>query len=507
MAEDLLDKVFSFISGDNEAGSDNNKILLRQIVREISQNKYAKFFKAKSEEYEPAMAQFFYDIYKTIYPAQAFAQDTEKLARIRHITIEAFMDKTTKEAVRRLTPDAIEARSKTTPPRELIAQLKEDLNTLSSGFDVNRINSANRCYNLMLTFFQFVEFDFFMLLRKFDLDLSPGDFSVPPKFTAVKADSLIHDLENFQIISQALEPSADWKNVFTIFKACQMPVIPLEQWNILLQNLKEVKSSGIIDLTVQYATRNPIWIVKPQIPREQAMDSWLESKQNEIQGYIAKIVNTQRNAQIEALAKNIFGTADIIRLRYYTDKNSEIYRKKNLETFTHAAGLNYLLAFITEYLDKELQELCDILLIRGQWTSNPASREMSDGFHGVMELPEQILALDNTLSEKGDNGARLRGALLRVDRDKSQIRYINSIIGNINEEAQALITSAAQNLIIVGKHIKNLLDDFQKSPHELIMNWKELGYVSRTPIGQRIADAYKKINFFIQLMQFFSASS
>jgi hypothetical protein len=505
MAEDILGKVISFISGDNEPDSDK-KNLLRQVLKEISQNKYSKFYRPKSEEYEPAFAQFFYDLYKTIYPAQVFLQDAEKVARLRHITIEAFMDKTAKEAVRRLNLEAIEERAKTTPPKDLIAQLKEDLFILSDTFDTNRINTANRCYNLILAFIQFVEFDFFMLLRKFDLNLKPGNFDTPPKFTAVKADSLIQDLENFSMVSQVLESVVDWKNVFIIFKICQMPPILPEQWSILLQNIRDVKNSGIIDLTVQHSTQNPVWIVKPKIPNEQAVNSWLEIKRNEVQDYINKIVNTQRSAQIAALAKNIFGTSDITRLQYYTDKNGEIYRKKNLETFTYALGLNYLLAFIVDYLNKEIQELCDILLVRGQWTNNPSSREMSDGFHGVIELTEEILALDETLSDKGDNGSRLKGAILRVDRDKSQIRYINSIIGNINEEAQDIITSAAQSLIVVGKHLKDLEDDFQKSPHEVIMNWKELGYVSRTPIGQRIADAYKKINYFVQLMQFFAAS-
>ncbi|MDR0689258.1 MAG: DUF5312 domain-containing protein [Spirochaetaceae bacterium] len=506
MAEDLLGKVFSFISGDNEPDSDK-KILLRQVLKEIGQNKYSKFYKPKSEEYEPAFAQFFYDLYKTIYPAQVFLQNTEKITLLRHITIEAFMDKTAKESVRRLNLNAIEERARITAPKDLIAQLKEDLFTLTDTFDANRINTANRCYNLILAFIQFVGFDFFMLLRKFDLSLRSGNFDVPPKFTAVKADSLVQDLENFQMVSRALEPVADWKNVFIIFKACQMPLIPPEQWSILLQNLRDVKSSGIIDLTVQYSIKNPIWIVKPKIPNEQAVNSWLEIKRNEVQDYINKIVNTQRNDQIEALAKGIFGTSDITRLQYYTDKNGEIYRKKNLETFTHALGLNYLLAFIVDYLEKEVQELCDILLVRGQWTNNTSSREMSDSFHQVMELTEEILALDETLSDKGDNGSRLKGALLRVDRDKTQVRYINSIIGNINEEAQDLITSAAQSLIVVGKHLKNLAEDFQKSPHELIMNWKELGYASRTPIGQRITEVYKRTNYFVQLMQFFSSSS
>jgi hypothetical protein len=504
MAEDLLDKVFSFISGDGGPDSDK-KNLLRQVLKEIGQNKYAKFYKPKSEEYEPALAQFFYEIYKTMYPIQAFVQDEEKTGRLRHITVEAFMDKTAKEAARRLTQNALEERAKTTAPKDFIAQLKEDMAVLSDTFDTNRIYAANRCYNFILAFIQFAQFDFYLLLRKFDLSLKPGNFEVPPKFTAVRADSLIPDLENFLMVTHALEPAADWKNVFIILNACRMPPIPPEQWSILLQNLKDIKSSGILDLTIQYSTKNPIWMIKPKNPGERLVDSWLEIKRNEVQGYINEIVNTQRNAQIEVLANNTFGTADITRLQYYTAKNNEIYRKKNLDSFDYALGLNYLAAFIADYMDKEVQELCEILLIRGQWTNNPASREMSDAFHEVLGLNEQILALDETLSDKGDNGARLKGALLRVDRDKSQVRYINSIIGNINEEAQELIASAAQSLLVVGKHVRDLSEDFQKSPHELIINWKELGAASRIPLGQRLAEAYKKINYFIQLMQLFSS--
>jgi hypothetical protein len=45
-----------------------------------------------------------------------------------------------------------------------------------------------------------------------------------------------------------------------------------------------------------------------------------------------------------------------------------------------------------------------------------------------------------------------------------------------------------------------LLDDYDKKPFELIMNWKELTGVSKTPINQRISTAYKKINYLVQLM-------
>jgi hypothetical protein len=75
---------------------------------------------------------------------------------------------------------------------------------------------------------------------------------------------------------------------------------------------------------------------------------------------------------------------------------------------------------------------------------------------------------------------------------------------NVNEEALGLINQSAQLLIVVGKNLKNLLDDYQKPSHELVMNWKELEGVSEVPIDQRIAGAYKKIYYFIQMMQFFA---
>ena len=118
----------------------------------------------------------------------------------------------------------------------------------------------------------------------------------------------------------------------------------------------------------------------------------------------------------------------------------------------------------------------------------------------MLEVAEEIIRLDESLAEDGSNGPRLKGALLRIDRDRSQVRYIKGIIEGINEEALSIINRAVPSLIVVGKHFKLLMDDFDKKPFELIMNWKELALYSKLPISQRISVAYKKINYFVQLM-------
>jgi len=55
-------------------------------------------------------------------------------------------------------------------------------------------------------------------------------------------------------------------------------------------------------------------------------------------------------------------------------------------------------------------------------------------------------------------------------------------------------------LIIIGKHLKNLIDDVQKKHPELLVNWREVNLASKEPIAQRMITNFKRMNYFIQLM-------
>jgi len=497
---DVIDKVISFISGDNEGDSDKD-ILLRQLAKEITQNKYARFYRAKQGEVDPGLGQYIYNLYAAIYPLQIFLKDPAKEIQIKHIALESFLDKHVMDIVKRLSPEAVTERKKSAGP-DLPKQLEDELRALTEGFNNARIVAADKCYNLIASMKQFVFFDYSTLLRKFDPEMKEGDFLTQPKFTAVDGDYIIPDLANFMTIIPSYDTNDDWKTVFEILKYCKggSDIIPLPQWINLLMSLKDIRQSNIFDLIGKLATGNPIWEIKPAIPHETLSGSWLEEKRREIRGVIANIAGGQRDAQINALEKEVFGGSETTRLGFYTAEKGKILLDKGLEAYTYAPALNHLLIFIQDYLQKEIHELSDILLIRGQWTNIPASRQMSDGYHDVLQITDEIQNLDESLDEDGSNGPRLRAALLRIDRDKSQARYITSIISTINEEALNLINRAVPSLIVVGRHFKLLMEDCEKKPFELIMNWKELAQFSKVPLSQRIIAAYKKINYFVQLM-------
>jgi hypothetical protein len=501
MPDNILGKVVSFIAGGDEPDSDK-KILLKQVAKELGQNRYGKFYRLRTEEIDPSFAGYINEIYKIMYPACVFAQNSARVSRLRQLTVEVFLPKETMELVRRLRPEAVQERVKQLEPKELGRQLREDLNGLRADFDGSRIAVMNRCYNLITALIQFAGFDFLSLLRHFDTSLPEGVSGYAPRFQPVKAADVIQEIGRFRSVIQNLEPGEDWKNALAALKIARdgQELFPFNTWNMLLMNLREMKNSNIIELMGQLASRNPIWHVKYEAIDEQLAENWLLAKEQEVNAVIDGVLAKQRNSQIEILAAGVFGAVAVTKLNFYNREISKACIDIGLDGFACAAPLNYLMAFIQDFISKEMQELCDLLLVRGQWINNALSLEMSGAIHAITDTVEPIEALDRSLSDTGTYGSRFRGALSRAERDKTQARYVNTIAEELDEKALDLINQAVQNLVVVGKHVKNLLGDSQKTPPEVVINWKELGYFSKLPITQRLTEAYKKINYFVQLM-------
>ncbi|MDR2716621.1 MAG: DUF5312 family protein [Treponema sp.] len=503
MAEDLIEKVFSLFSGDNaETHLSDKEVVLKQRLKDLTENKYVRFFRPKTDEADPSLGQFFYTLYKMILPIRTFMQDVAQTTRLRQIVLEAFMDAGIVETAKKLSPAVIEERFKKTPPAELITEISADIDKLVAGFDSSRIDGVNRCYDLVTVVFQLAHFDYPALLKKFDSNFTEGPFSGDPKFFPVKTIMIVKELGEFLAVAQNINPDSDWKALLKLLKSCAgKDLISEDQFAQILIGLRDVITSKVLELMVQYGSKNPVWTCKPRIPDEHIAENWLEARTSKAQECIDRINESETNKQIVVLLKEVFdNTEELERLENYTVAKSDVYRRKELSHYVYAQGLNYLSVFLSDYMEKEIRELSDILLIRGQWTNNTFSKEMSEALHELLDLPEAIGRLDGPLVDDGPDGSRLKAALLRFERDRTQARYINVIIDNINEMALELMNTAIEQISVVDRHLKSLVDDVQKKHPEMIVNWRELGLFSKDPLAQRIVDASKKISCFTELM-------
>ena len=503
MAEDLIDKIFSLISKDYEAGSEK-QIILRQILRNLTENRHARFFKFKTEEIDVSFAQFIYTIYKAVSPFLSFLKDSSRLSRLKSTTLELFLDKETLNLARRLTVKTVEERAQNTNSEALANELTGELEKLVQFFTEEKKREIDESHILATAFIHLARFDFLSLFKRFDPAFTTTAGYVP-KFHPVKALNITKELETLQPLFMNMNPERNWQAAFKVLTACcnGAEPLPLDAWITTVKLIWDIQTSNIMELMVQVIRRDPIWQSRPQSLEENLSDSWLEAKKLEIQRMIDKIVHQERSTQIEAIATKIFGSPGISRLRNYSIQNHVYLIERDLIGYTLAPGLNYLLAFLVDCLNRDIQDFIEQILVRGQWTTQSDSREMSESYYLLKDKIEEILAFDETLSEDEKDGARLKSALSRLEREKSQIRFINTFLNGINEEAQEIIDTTLPAMKILEYYFKSFDNDVQKKGRAVILNWKDLGGITKLPVPQQVSEINEQFRAMIELLNFF----
>jgi hypothetical protein len=389
--------------------------------------------------------------------------------------------------------------------RDMIKQVKEETETLTGAFDMKRIKTVDQCYSLILAFIQFISFDFFHLLKKFDPALRERNFNHTPHFKPVKANLVIEMINDFLERSFAPDPEQDWQTALRVMKTYKnsVDVINGNRWKKLLIQLRDIRNSQIFDLIIRYVEENPEWTPHAVIPSTAITRPWLESKRTSVENTLERLTDARWNTQVSVLSRELFGDADITRLQNYTDVLSTMLLKKKFEGFTRTRELNFFKAFMEDHFHRDIQKLCELLLIRGKWMNPALSLPLSDQFNGILAFSDRLIRFDQGLGENSDNGSRLRKALKLVDRNKNHSLHIRAILSQANEEADDIIIAGMQLFTALGQTLKTILDDYQKTTPELIINWKEMEFAALTPLDQLISEMNKSINALLQILRAF----
>ena len=80
---------------------------------------------------------------------------------------------------------------------------------------------------------------------------------------------------------------------------------------------------------------------------------------------------------------------------------------------------------------------------------------------------------------------------------------MKAALQDVNENARKIINGSAQNLITLGKSIKQILDEYKAQGHEIIINWKEVESWAERPVENQLSEVYTRIYYFVQLLQLY----
>jgi len=349
----------------------------------------------------------------------------------------------------------------------------------------------------------FVSFDYYFLLRKFDSSLPEAKYNVQPRFEAIQAKYVTDDLKDFIELLPVMKRSADWSRVFDALQEYRgIEIVNRNAWQKVVGRLEDVYRSGVLTLMIRHAEQNPDYMPEAKIPSEKIVEPYLNTLKAQTEKALQKIIEERRTKRVTQLSEKVFGDSAVARAKHYTEKAGEQLQRWGAGTYRYAAAFNYLKAFLLDYVKRDIRELQDLLVIRGRWADNILSQQLSDAFHQVMDISSRAVAFDDSLGEEGELGMKLRRAMGRsVERDQKSKKLVQEVVDDINDRAYAMISEASQNLVSIGKALKNVLEDHERSRPELLLNWREIEQYSEQPIQERMVDVYKRVYFFIQLIQ------
>jgi hypothetical protein len=493
----FFEKLLKFFFRSSQVSAEmEKKFLLEGILKDISHNKFRKFYKPLSGELDPMVGNFFYQIHKAVYQAGLFMKNASQSMQLKESIIEHLMESELTDLKERLSLSSIEGRIKVMDSKELVDEVKQDLEAFNAAFNLKLIHKIDQYYNLVMVFTQFVTFDFFALAKPFDPELLEKNFDYTPKFRRAKADFLIEYIERFLEIIHFIDQDYDWPTILLLASQYRnVDVIKPNIWRSLLSHIRQVESTNILMLIVRHVSKNPTWQPHIQFPDYHIADTYRIFKKDQAQECLNKIIKTKQNDHVTALLTAIFGSTTVApRLLYYSEMEQQALLDKQLEGFIWAQPLNFLRSFLIDYYKVTARELCDVFLIQGHWSSPELSRRFSDSFQEGMRVFDSISAFDEAVAPDGSSGMRLRAFITM-----NKIKQAQIILSGINVEAKNLIMTTIKGMDMVANQFHSLYVDLTTKKFEILVNWKEIE--SEMPIEQRLNALYLRFMDFILMLR------
>lgn len=497
----FFQKIINLLFNSNDPDREKKK-LLKDIRKELK--KHSKYFKLRGDYVLPSFAKIFHEIYQVVGPAQIFLENINKSGVVKGAFIVSFMNEKQLGLLENLSEESLRKRGESAEVKELVPIVKEELVQLFSLFDMDMVKTINSLYSNLMHFQDFINYDYYFLLRKFDSMMPEREFQYLPKFDEISGEYILEDLKDFNILLPMIDENADWESIFKILKSYRnIDVISLPGWKKVLQRKKELQKSGILDLMIKLLDEDPYYTIKASKTSEEIVEPYLNDIRVKAEQTMKAIINDKKARKIDSLLIVVFNRTDIFRTKYYTEKANLSFQKKVAGGFIYVEPINCLKAYYLDYFKTHTRKVVDLLLIQGKWSTNLLSQQFSETFHELLAISDELLAFDESLSDDGSYGLRIKKSIRTADRDSLAMNSLVSALDDINNQARDILNRSANGMINIGKNLKNALNDYKKNTGEVVVNWKELEIHADFNIEQELSRHYKQIYYLIQLLQGF----
>ncbi len=494
----LWEKIISFFRDDSPEAK--KKKLLRDIQKILKKQKY-KFINVKTEEALPALAKFYYQIYRTIAVPASLITGQEKSPALKYLFIDSILSEKQKTLINRLHKDNLEKRLTENAAEE--ENIKKELAILMKSIDEDQLSSISSLYRQYLVFLRFIKFDYYFLLRKFDSGFAEMDFKYKPGFQAISCDYIIDDLIDTVSLFPLLLRYESWDGVFEVLKVFKgQDVLSRDEWNKLLKIISSIHQSEVLSYIIKLMTKDPFYNAVADEQAEDISDEYFTKLKTSVEMVIQKVSIEKKNTKRDAILNQIFGTTAISRMKNYTEANNGVFKAKMLGGYLYIDMMNYLKAFMLDYVKKDVMRIVNFLVVKAEWKTNTSSKEMSDTMEELISISDRIMQFDQSLGSDEDTGAKMNTFLKRLTSDPKYKPEIKKLLHDINSKVVVISQDSYRNLAKIAQTLADIIPEFEEPPKlGIIIN---PGFVKTAYGNDLVGDiktVYKQIFHFLSLIK------
>ena len=492
----FIEKILSLLV--NNSPEAKKKRLLKDIQKILKKQKY-KFLNVKTEEALPQLAQFYYQIYKTTAASTSILANQENSPALKYLFIDSQLSDKQKDFINRLHKDNVEKRIKENPAE--IKVVKAELEALLKSINDEQKQNVKLLYRQYLVFLQFIKFDYYFLLRKFDSNFGEMDFKYKPSFTPINCEYINEDLIDTIAMFPGLMRYPEWDSLFDVLDVFrQQEIIPRQAWKKILNAVSAVDKSQVLLYIVKLLNKDPFYKVISSEPDGEIFEEYFNKLKTSTELVIQKVIKETKNNRRDNLLKEIFGTTAISRMKNYTESNNTIFKTKLLGGYIHIDFMNYLKAFMLDVVKSDILKLVNYFIVKGEWKSNNYSKSLSDSMDELVSLSEKITDFDQSLASDEETGIKLNTYMKRMTAEPKYKVEVKKCLMDVNNRAVMLGQETYRNLVKIANGLKELLPDIEDTTKmSIIINPNKVKNDYGGNLSEEIKKVYRKIYYFLQL--------
>ena len=192
---------------------------LKNLTKAITKSKFHAFYKPQSSEIQPPFGKFIYDIYKVVAPAQLMFKNQQNPAIFNRQIINYVLSDKQLDILSKVDERNILELSKKISIDKLQQGVEKLIQTFVNEFDNERATRAENLTRAFSLFKDFVSFDYYLILRKFDSSYREFSFNAVPRLDKINAEYIIEDIEDFTSVAYGItDDSIAWNDLFDLLK-------------------------------------------------------------------------------------------------------------------------------------------------------------------------------------------------------------------------------------------------------------------------------------------------